>query len=201
MPCVGQEMSQVWKIKAFQYRSRDREDSQDRDQQRSSHRGDRDPTESQGKRRSRSRCRRLYDTEEFEDRSRIQSAHSIELNSFQDHLHGSHSSELHESHSSDLHESHLSELHGSHSFQDHVENNDFVRKTFHTIYRSKSVDSINNETDPEGKTKILMILDIKLPHCKGTDNLKVKVDDGAEANIFPSKSFRTMSKATQRQDS
>ena len=132
-------------------------------------------------------------TEELEDRSRIQSAHSIELNSFQDHLHGSHSS--------DLHESHLSELHGSHSFEDHAENNDFVRKTFHTIYRSKSVDSINNETDPEGKTKILIILDIKLPHCKGTDNLKVKVDDGAEANIFPFKSFRTMSKATQSQDS
>ena len=56
------------------------------------------------------------------------------------------------------------ELHESHSFQDHQETNDFVKKTFHTIYRSKSVASISNEMDPEGKTKILTILNIKLPH-------------------------------------
>ena len=49
------------------------------------------------------------------------STHSIELNSFQDHLHGSHSSELHESHPS--------ELHVSQSFQDHDPGIDFVKKT------------------------------------------------------------------------
>ena len=86
----------------------------------------------------------------------------------------------------------LKNLHGSHSFQDHQESNDFVKKTFHTIYRSESVASISNEIDPEGKTKILTILNIKLPHQNGIDNLWVKVDNGAEANILPLDSFRTM---------
>ena len=52
--------------------------------------------------------------------------------------------------------------------------------------------SISNEMDPEGKTKILTILNIKLPHQNGIDNMRVKVDDGAEANILPLDSFRTM---------
>ena len=46
--------------------------------------------------------------------------------------------------------------------------------------------------DPEGKTKILTILNIKLPHRNGIDNVKVKVDNGAEANILPLDSFRAM---------
>ena len=46
--------------------------------------------------------------------------------------------------------------------------------------------------DPDGKTKILTILNIKLPHWNGTDNLQVKVDDSAEDNILPLDSFRTM---------
>ena len=33
---------------------------------------------------------------------------------------------------------------------------------------------------------------IKLPHQNNIDNLRVKVDDGAEANILPLDSFRTM---------
>ena len=57
---------------------------------------------------------------------------------------------------------------------------------------SKSVASISSEMDPEGKTKILTILNIKLPHQNGIDNLKVKVDNGAEANILLLDSFRTM---------
>ena len=122
------------------------EDSQDRDQHRLTHR------ESWSKRRSRSR-HRSYASEDSEDRSTsrssTQSAQRIELKSFQDHP----------------------ELHESHSFQDHQENNDFVKKTFHTIYRSKLVASISNETDPEGKTKILTILNIKLPHQNGIDNV------------------------------
>ena len=52
--------------------------------------------------------------------------------------------------------------------------------------------SICSNTDPEGKTKILMILQIKLPHQNGIDNVKVKVDNGAEGNILPLHSFRTM---------
>ena len=123
--------------------------------------------------RSRSRHRR-HTSEDLEDRSRSRSAtwsaHSIEQNSFQDHP----------------------ELHGRHSFQDHQESNDFVTKTFHTIYRSKLVASISNEMDPEGKTKILTILNIKIPHRNVIDNMRVKVDDGAEANILPLDSFRTM---------
>ena len=52
--------------------------------------------------------------------------------------------------------------------------------------------SISNDTDPEGKTKILTILQLKLPHRNGTDDVTVKVDDGAEGNILPLNSFRAM---------
>ena len=52
--------------------------------------------------------------------------------------------------------------------------------------------SITNEMGPDGKTKIFTILNIKLPHQHGTDNLRVNVDDGAEVNILPLDSFRTM---------
>ena len=45
---------------------------------------------------------------------------------------------------------------------------------------------------PEGETKILTMLNIKLPHHNGIDNIRVKVDDSAEANILPLDSFRTM---------
>ena len=46
--------------------------------------------------------------------------------------------------------------------------------------------------DPDGKTKILTILNIRLPHWHGKDNLQVKVDNGTEANILPLDSFRIM---------
>ena len=65
-------------------------------------------------------------------------------------------------------------------------------KSFSTISRSKSVASLSNDTDPEGKTKILTMLQLKLPHCKGIDDITVKVDDGAEGNILPLNSFRAM---------
>ena len=52
--------------------------------------------------------------------------------------------------------------------------------------------SISNDMDPEGTTKILIVLQIKLPHCNGIDDVTVKVDDGAEANILPLHSFRAM---------
>ena len=46
--------------------------------------------------------------------------------------------------------------------------------------------------DPESKTKILTILNTKLPHQNSIDNLRFKVDDGAEVNILPLDSFGTM---------
>ena len=52
--------------------------------------------------------------------------------------------------------------------------------------------SISNETDPDGRKKIVTILNIKLPHRDVIDELQVKVDDGAEANIFPLDSVRSM---------
>ena len=52
--------------------------------------------------------------------------------------------------------------------------------------------SISNETDPDGRTKIITMLKIKLPHQNGIDNKNVKVDNGAEAYILPLESFRNM---------
>ena len=52
--------------------------------------------------------------------------------------------------------------------------------------------SISNDTDPEGKPKILTMLQLKLPHQNSIDNVTVKVDDGAEGNILPLNSFRAM---------
>ena len=118
-------------------------------------------------------------------RSNTRSAHSIEMNSFQDHP------QLYGRLSSNVHERLPNDIHGRHSFQDPEESTDFLSRTFHTIYRSKSMLSISNEMDPDGKTKILTILNIKLPHWKSIDKLWVKVD-GAEANILPLDSFRTM---------
>ena len=66
----------------------------------------------------------------------------------------------------------------------------FLNSPFSTISRLKSVASISNDTDPEGKTKILTVLQLKLPHHKGIDDVTVKVDDGAEGNILPLNSFR-----------
>ena len=107
--------------------------------------------------RSKSRPRR-HASKDSEDGSTTHEAHSIESNSFQDHA------DFHESHPDKYYNDHQDKLHGDNSFQDHQESTDFIKKTFATIYRSKSVASISNETDPEGKTKILTILQIKLPH-------------------------------------
>ena len=68
--------------------------------------------------------------------------------------------------------------------------------------------SISNETDPDGRTKIVTILNIKLPHRDVIDELQVKVDDGAEATYFTFRFFQVnvspctgMKKATQEKDS
>ena len=65
-------------------------------------------------------------------------------------------------------------------------------RTFHSISRSRSVAAISNDTDPDGKTKILMKLRVKLPHRNVADVMEVKVDDRAEANILPLHTFRLM---------
>ena len=114
------------------------------------------------------------------------SAYSMESASFQDH-----SNDLH-GESADLHGNQRGDLHGTNSFQDHLGSTDFLKQSFSTISRSKSVASVSNNTDPEGKTKILTVLQLKLPHCKGIDDVTVKVDNGAEGNILPLNSFRAM---------
>ena len=67
-----------------------------------------------------------------------------------------------------------------------------VLRTFHSISRSKTVAAISNDTDPDGKTKILTKLRVKLPYRNIADIMEVKVDDRAEANILPLHTFRSM---------
>ena len=93
------------------------------------------------------------------------SAHNIESTSFQDH-----SDDLH-GENADPHGDKRENLHGANSLQDHQESTDFLKKSFSTISRPKSVASISNDTDPEGKTKILTVLQIKLPHHNSIDNV------------------------------
>ena len=66
-----------------------------------------------------------------------------------------------------------------------------VLRTFHSVYRS-TVASQSNDTDPDSKTKIVTKIGIKLPHRWVVNNLQVKVDDSAEANLLPLHSFRSM---------
>ena len=127
-------------------------------------------------------------------KSVTKSAYSIESASFQDHsddLHGRNTDNLHGDRG-DLHGNQRGDLHGTNSFQDHLGSTDFLKQSFSTISRLKSVASISNDTDPEGKTKILTVLQLKLPHCKGIDDVTVKVDNGTEGNILPLNSFRAM---------
>ena len=121
------------------------------------------------------------------------SAHSIESASFQDHsddLHGENAN-LHEE-SNTLMEIRETTSMEPTPFKTIRKVLIFLKNQFFTISRSKSVASISNDTDPEGKTKVLTVLQIKLPHCNGIDNVTVKVDDGAEGNILPLNSFRAM---------
>ena len=111
------------------------------------------------------------------------SAYSMESASFQDH-----SGNLHRE-SADLHgqqRGQRGDLHGASG------STEFLKQSFSMISRLKSVASISNDTDPEGKTKILTVLQLKLPHCSGIDDVTVKVDNGAEGNILPLNSFRAM---------
>ena len=122
------------------------------------------------------------------------SAYSMESASFQDHsdLHGEKTDKLH-GESADLHGQQRRDLHGQTGDLHGPSNStEFLKQSFSTISRSKSVASISNDTDPEGKTKILTMLQLKLPHRSGIDDITVKVDDGAEGNILPLNSFRAM---------
>ena len=65
-------------------------------------------------------------------------------------------------------------------------------RTFHSISRSRSVAAISNDTDPDGKMKILKKLRVQLPHRNVADIMEVNVDDGAEVNILPLHTFRPM---------
>ena len=71
-----------------------------------------------------------------------------------------------------------------------------ILKMFHSISRSKSVASITNNTDPDGKTTIITKLRIKLPYRNVADIMEVKIDNGAEANILPKNGFLKGSKMT-----
>ena len=65
-------------------------------------------------------------------------------------------------------------------------------RTFHSISRSQFVAAISNDTNPDSKTKILTKLRVKLPYRNVAVIMEVKVDDGAEANILPLHTFRSM---------
>ena len=67
-----------------------------------------------------------------------------------------------------------------------------VLRTFHSISRSKTVATILNDPDPDGKTKILTKLRVQLPYRNVADIMEVKVDDGAKVNILPLHTFRLM---------
>ena len=135
-------------------------------------------------------------------KSVTKSAYSIESASFQDHsddLHGESTDDLHgnqrqnlHGESVNLHGNQSKNLYGTNSFRDHLGSTGFIKQSFSTISRLKSVASISNDTDQEGKTKILTVLQIKLPHCNSIDDITVKVDNGAEGNILPLNSFRAM---------
>ena len=87
-----------------------------------------------------------------------------------------------------------SQTHNTHSIEIdwyNIEDIDILR-TFHSISRSKTVASITNDTDLDGKTKIMMKLRIKLPYRIVADIMEVKVNDGAKANILPLHTFRSM---------
>ena len=79
-------------------------------------------------------------------KSVTKSAYSMEPASFQDH-----SDDLHGENTDDFN-GERGDLHGTNSFQDHSRSTDFLKQSFSTISRSKSVASISNDTDPEGKT-------------------------------------------------
>ena len=87
------------------------------------------------------------------------SAYSMESASFQDHL-----DDLHGEKTGNLH-GESTDLHGQRGDLHETPNStEFLKQSFSTISRSKSVASISNDTDPEGKTKILTMLQLKLPH-------------------------------------
>ena len=61
-----------------------------------------------------------------------------------------------------------------------------------TVFPGQRQLQLYQMTDPDGKTKILMKLRVKLPYRNVADVMEVKVDDGAEANILPLNTFRSM---------
>ena len=87
-----------------------------------------------------------------------------------------------------------SQIHNTHSIEiDQYDIDDIdILRTFHSISRSKMVTLITNDTDPDGKTKIVMKLRVKLPYRNVADIMYVKVNNGAKVNILPLHTFRLM---------
>ena len=82
--------------------------------------------------------------------------------------------------------------HSTHSIDRYDIGNIDIVKMFHSISSLRPVASSSNDTDPDGKTKIVTKIGIKLPHRRVVNNLQVKVDDGTEANLLPLRPFRSM---------
>ena len=85
-----------------------------------------------------------------------------------------------------------SETQSAHSIDQYDIGNIDIIRMFHSISRLRTVANRSNDTDPDSKTKIITRLRIKLPHRWVVNNLQVKVNNGAEANILPLQSFRSM---------
>ena len=107
------------------------------------------------------------------------SAYSMESASFQDHsddLHGEKTGNLH-GESADLHGQQRGDLHGQREDLHGTTNStEFLKQSFSTIFRSKSVASISNDTDSRGQNQD--------PHHNSIDDITVKVDNGAEGTSF-----------------
>ena len=83
-------------------------------------------------------------------KSVTKSAYSMASATFQDHsddLHGENTDDLH-GERADPHGQHRGNLHGT-SFQDHSRSTEFLKQSFSTISRSKSVASISNDIDTD----------------------------------------------------
>ena len=65
--------------------------------------------------------------------------------------------------------------------------------TTHPRKTQLTVDHLTTlDTDREGKTCVMVNLEIQLPHRRGRDRLQVKADMGAEANILPLRTYKQM---------
>ena len=75
---------------------------------------------------------------------------------------------------------------------------DFARLTFDSIsarpsQHTQHIDSLSLlDTDQHGKTYVMGLIDIQLPNHPIRDQLKVKMDIGAESNILPLRTYANL---------